>query len=60
MAARPGPGRSPDGTGTGGPAGLAFASPQGRWTLLATVLGSGIAFLDSTVVTVALPRIVVV
>jgi EmrB/QacA subfamily drug resistance transporter len=57
MAARPGPGRSPDGTGTGGPAGLAFASPQGRWTLLATVLGSGIAFLDSTVVTVALPRI---
>lgn len=58
MAARPDPGRSTVDTGAGPPpAGLAFASPQGRWTLLATVLGSGIAFLDSTVVTVALPRI---
>ncbi len=28
-----------------------------RWTLVAAVLGSGIVFLDSTVVTVALPRI---
>ena len=28
-----------------------------RWTLAAAVLGSGIVFLDSTVVTVALPRI---
>src|SRR5690606_22744250 len=37
--------------------GLAFASPQGRWVLAATVLGSGIAFLDSTVVNVALPHI---
>ena len=27
-----------------------------RWILVATVLGSGIVFLDSTVVTVALPR----
>src|SRR4030081_163698 len=28
-----------------------------RWTIVATVLGSGIVFLDSTVVNVALPRI---
>lgn len=28
-----------------------------RWTLVAVVVGSGIVFLDSTVVTVALPRI---
>jgi EmrB/QacA subfamily drug resistance transporter len=42
-----------------GPAGdqLAFSSAQGRWVLTATVLGSGIAFLDSTVVNVALPHI---
>src|SRR5687768_16268568 len=37
--------------------GLAFSSAQGRWVLAATVLGSGIAFLDSTVVNVALPSI---
>lgn len=37
--------------------GLAFSSAQGRWVLTATVLGSGIAFLDSTVVNVALPHI---
>ncbi|MGZ6272541.1 MAG: MFS transporter, partial [Candidatus Limnocylindrales bacterium] len=30
---------------------------QKRWTLLAAVLGSGIVFLDSTIVNVALPRI---
>jgi len=29
----------------------------GRWVLLATVLGSGMAFLDATVVNVALPTI---
>src|SRR5919106_1451738 len=40
-----------------GEAGLAFSSAQGRWVLAATVLGSGIAFLDSTVVNVALPHI---
>src|SRR5689334_15083111 len=28
-----------------------------NWTLAAAILGSGIVFLDSTVVTVALPRI---
>jgi hypothetical protein len=28
-----------------------------RWTLIAAVLGSSIVFVDSSVVTVALPRI---
>ena len=37
--------------------GLVFKSAQGRWVLLATVLGSGMAQLDGTVVNVALPRI---
>ena len=37
--------------------GLRFESAAGRWVLLTTVLGSGMAFLDGTVVTVALPRI---
>ncbi|MFD5231331.1 MFS transporter [Streptomyces qaidamensis] len=32
-------------------------SPQGKWVLLTTVLGSSMAMLDSTVVNVALPRI---
>jgi EmrB/QacA subfamily drug resistance transporter len=36
---------------------LSLDEAQGRWVLLATVLGSGMAFLDSTVVNVALPRI---
>jgi EmrB/QacA subfamily drug resistance transporter len=30
---------------------------QKRWTLIAVILGSGIVFLDSTIVNVALPRI---
>jgi len=34
-----------------------FAEPAGRWVVLATVLGSGLAMLDATVVNVALPRI---
>jgi len=34
-----------------------FASAQGRWVLAATVLGSGMARLDATVVNVALPAI---
>ncbi len=37
--------------------GVVFKSGQGRWVLLATVLGSGMAQLDGTVVNVALPRI---
>lgn len=36
---------------------LVLRSPRGRWVLGATVLGSGMAFLDSTVVNVALPAI---
>ena len=34
-----------------------FGEPAGRWVIFATVLGSGMAFLDATVVNVALPRI---
>lgn len=34
-----------------------YGQPSGRWVLLATVLGSGLAFLDATVVNIALPRI---
>lgn len=34
-----------------------YRSPSGRWIVAATVLGSGVAFLDSTVVNVALPTI---
>ena len=36
---------------------LRLDTPAGRWTLLATVLGSSIASLDATVVNIALPRI---
>ena len=36
---------------------VTWGSPAARWILLATVLGSGIAFLDMTVVNVALPTI---
>ncbi len=38
-------------------AGLRYASGRGRLVLAASVAGSGIAFLDSTVVNVALPAI---
>jgi EmrB/QacA subfamily drug resistance transporter len=34
-----------------------LSSPTGRWVLAAAVLGSGMAFLDATLVNVALPRI---
>ncbi|MFF6997690.1 MFS transporter [Streptomyces sp. NPDC008313] len=37
--------------------GIRISSPQGKWVLLTTVLGSSMALLDSTVVNVALPRI---
>src|SRR6266540_358896 len=47
----PGPGSS------AAPAGLAYASPAGRWVLAATVLGSAIAAIDATVVGIALPAI---
>ncbi len=36
---------------------LLYASARGKWVLAATVLGSGLAQLDGTVVNVALPRI---
>ncbi len=37
--------------------GIEYRSAQGRWVLLATILGSGMAQLDATIVNVALPRI---
>ena len=37
--------------------GLVLASAQGRWVLLATVLGSAVASIDATVVGIALPAI---
>ncbi|WP_433045348.1 DHA2 family efflux MFS transporter permease subunit [Dactylosporangium sp. CS-033363] len=37
--------------------GLAYSSPAGRWVLTATILGSGIAAIDATVVNIALPAI---
>ncbi|MEO7197624.1 MAG: MFS transporter, partial [Solirubrobacterales bacterium] len=39
------------------PEGIAFESGPGRWVLAVAVLGSGLAFLDGTVVNVALPAI---
>ncbi len=36
---------------------MRMSEARGRWVLLATVLGSGIASLDATVVTIALPAI---
>jgi len=37
--------------------GLRFDSPEGRWVLAVSVLGSGVAFLEATVVNIALPEI---
>jgi hypothetical protein len=36
---------------------MRMGTPAARWVLLATVLGSGMAFLDGTIVNVALPTI---
>ena len=36
---------------------ISMKSTRGRWTMTAVILGSGIVFLDSTVVNVALPHI---
>ncbi|MBV9665942.1 MAG: MFS transporter [Actinobacteria bacterium] len=36
---------------------LRYGTPAGRWVVVATVLGSGVAFLDGSVVNVALPAI---
>jgi EmrB/QacA subfamily drug resistance transporter len=38
-------------------AGIAYSSGAGRWLIAVTVAGSGMAFLDGTVVNVALPKI---
>jgi EmrB/QacA subfamily drug resistance transporter len=43
--------------GTAGGPGLRMSSAKGRWVVAATVLGSGIAALDATVVGIALPAI---
>ncbi len=49
-----GPAHRPD----AGPATVVpYRSARGRWVLVATVLGSALAFIDATVVTIALPRI---
>jgi hypothetical protein len=37
--------------------GVRYSSAEGRWIIFATVPGSGIAFLDGTIVNVALPAI---
>jgi EmrB/QacA subfamily drug resistance transporter len=48
----------PVGTGaSGSDVEVSFESPRGRWVLAVAVLGSGMAFLDGTVVNVALPDI---
>ncbi len=39
------------------PAALRLDSPAGRWLMVATILGSGLAGIDATVVNVALPAI---
>ncbi|MFF5705035.1 MFS transporter [Streptomyces sp. NPDC012794] len=65
MSARPGgppPENGPPPAPRPGPAPaaepeVALRSARGRWVLAATVLGSAMALLDSTVVNVALPRI---
>lgn len=36
---------------------LSFSSEAGRWVAAVTALGSGLAFLDATVVSIALPAI---
>ena len=35
-------------------------APSGRWVLAATILGSSLAFIDATVVNIALPKITTV
>jgi EmrB/QacA subfamily drug resistance transporter len=39
------------------PPGLRLSSTEGRWVLAVTVMGTGMAFLEATVVNVALPEI---
>jgi len=42
---------------TSAASGLSYASGTGRWVIAGTVLGSGVAALDATVVGIALPAI---
>ena len=44
-------------TPPGPAASIGYGEPAGRWVLAATVLGSSVAFLDATVVNIALPAI---
>ena len=56
----PGPPTTPHPVGTqvaDGSPGLVLTSAAGRWVVLATVLGSALAGIDATVVTLALPTI---
>lgn len=46
-----------DEASTAGEVGLRYGDPAGRWVLAATVLASAVAFLDATVVNIALPAI---
>src|SRR5262252_1800778 len=57
MAARPNERASSGDTARGASPSLTYGSGTGRWVLAATVLGSGIASLDATVVGIALPAI---
>ncbi|MDQ1440044.1 MAG: hypothetical protein QOG97_272, partial [Acidimicrobiaceae bacterium] len=42
---------------TAPPGQVRYGTAEGRWILVATIVGSGIASLDATVVNVALPTI---
>ncbi|KRE38614.1 MFS transporter [Janibacter sp. Soil728] len=44
-------------SGLGGDTGLRLDSARGRWLLVMTILGSGMAGIDATIVNVALPQI---
>src|ERR1700687_1318735 len=46
-----------NGTAPNQSAGLRMGTAGGRWVVVAAVLGSGVAFLDGTVVNAALPAI---
>jgi EmrB/QacA subfamily drug resistance transporter len=50
-------GRSAEDADFAGEPRMRFDSSSGRWVLAVTILGSGIAFLEATVVNVALPKI---
>ena len=47
----------PPSAGSDGGSGIRYGTPQGRWVLAATVLGSALASIDATVVGIALPAI---